>query len=73
MIELTKCKFKKTYYIKEIKGNEETRSFFSNIGCCKKDAITVINKIAGNYIVQIKDGRFGIDKRFAEKIWVSEE
>lgn len=73
MKKLTNCEFKKEYSIKEVNGSDETNLFFSNIGCCSGDSIKVIKKIAGNYIVEIKDGRFGIDKRFAEKIWVVEK
>lgn len=71
MIKLTECKYKNTYKIKEIQGTSETNLFFSNIGCSIGDTIKVIKKVSGNYVVEIKDGRFGIDKRFAEKIWVT--
>jgi ferrous iron transport protein A len=70
MIQLSKAKRKQPYQIKALKGSQETNLFFQNIGCHLGDEIRLIRQIAGNYIVEIKDGRFAIDKRFAEKIWV---
>lgn len=70
MIQLTNAIKKQPYQIEALKGSQETNLFFQNIGCHIGDDIRVIRQIAGNYIVEIKDGRFAIDKRFAEKIWV---
>jgi len=70
MIPLTKAKKRTPYLIGDILGNSETNRFFYNIGAASGEIITVISDVSGNYVVKIKDGRFGIDKRFAEKIMV---
>ncbi len=70
MIPLSQATKKTPYLIRELKGNEESNRFLKNIGCTIGEEIVIIKKIANNYIVHIKDGRFGIDQRFAQKIMV---
>ncbi|MFP4286856.1 MAG: FeoA domain-containing protein [Candidatus Izemoplasmataceae bacterium] len=70
MIPLTKAKKQVYYEVVSLLGNTESNRFFDNIGCSVGEKIMVISTIGSNYVVKIKDGRFGIDKRFAEKIMV---
>jgi Fe2+ transport system protein FeoA len=70
MISLTKASKGIPYKIKEIKGEFDTSSFFANIGAFQGETIKVISSIGDNYVVQIKNSRFGIDKRFARIIMV---
>ncbi|MFW5842128.1 MAG: FeoA family protein [Bacillota bacterium] len=70
MIPLSEAQYKTPYIIRSLTENTESNRFFMNLGCTIGDTITVINKVAGNYVVQIKDGRFGLDSRFAKKIMV---
>jgi len=58
------------YIVIEINGQKETNLFLKNIGLSIGDQITIISKLASNYIVSIKDGRFGIDERIAKLILV---
>ncbi len=58
------------YRVLEINGRTETNKFLNNIGLHVGDHITIISKLASNYIVNIKDGRFGIDEGIAKLIVV---
>ncbi len=67
---LSKCKQGVVYRIVEINGTSETNKLLSNIGLQEGDTITIINKLAANYIINIKDGRFGIDEGIARLLMV---
>ena len=56
--------------IKRIGGKDETRRFLENLGFVTGSAITVISKIGGNVIVNIKESRVAINKDMANKIMV---
>ncbi len=56
--------------IKRIGGKDETRRFLENLGFVTGSVITVISKIGGNVIVNIKDSRVAINKDMANKIMV---
>lgn len=68
--KLTTCKQGVKYLVAEINGEKETNMFLSNIGLSVGDSITIISKLSSNYIVSIKDGRFGIDEGIAKLIVV---
>jgi ferrous iron transport protein A len=59
-----------TYKVVELLGSQETNRFFSNLGLNEGEEITLISKLAGNYIVNIKDARYGIASDLAQKIRV---
>lgn len=69
-IILTKCIRGDVYRVVNIKGNEDTNKFLNNIGLHIDDEISIISKLASNFIVSIKDGRFGIDEGIAKLIEV---
>lgn len=60
----------KTYQVVELLGSKETNRFFSNLGLMPGESISIISKIAGNFVVKIKDGRYGMSINLAEKITV---
>lgn len=68
--KLSKGKQGLKYRVIAINGNSETKQFLNNIGLYVGDSITIISKLASNYIVNIKDGRFGIDVGIAKLIEV---
>ena len=67
-----KVEQKKRKLIKEhkIAGNEEVRRFLENLGFVAGSQVSVISKICGNVIVQIKESRVAISKEMAQKIIV---
>ena len=59
------------YIIKKIKSNdEELKKFLFTLGCYEGESITLISVLAENYIINIKDSRYSIDKELAEAIIV---
>ena len=65
---LTKAKVGETFNIKRVEGKEKVKSFLFTLGCFEGEEITVISKLAGNYIVIIKDSRYAIDESMAKVI-----
>ena len=56
--------------IKKVGGKDETRKFLESLGFVIGGAVTVISKIEGNMIVNVKDSRVAIGKDMANKIIV---
>lgn len=56
--------------IRKVGGKEETRRFLENLGFVAGSSVTVVSKIAGNMIVNVKDSRVAIGKDMANKIMV---
>lgn len=60
-----------TYIINSIDTNQEDmRDFLFTLGCYPGEQVTLISKLAGNYIINIKDSRYSIDKELAEAIFI---
>jgi len=71
MKALTKGKLNTTYIIEAVKTNQEDmRDFLFTLGCYPGEEITIISKLAGNCIVNIKDARYSIDEKLANSILV---
>ncbi len=58
------------FLIKKISGKEEVRRFLENLGLVAGTQVSVISKICGNVIIQIKDSRVAISREMAQKIIV---
>ncbi len=58
------------FLIKKITGKEEVRRFLENLGLVAGAQVSLISKISGNVIVQIKDSRVAISREMAQKIIV---
>ena len=58
------------FLIKKISGKEEVRRFLENHGLVAGAQVSLVSKISGNVIVQIKDSRVAISKEMAQKIIV---
>lgn len=56
--------------IKKVGGKEETRKFLENLGFVNGSIVTVVSRINGNMIVNIKDSRVAIGRDMANKIMV---
>ena len=57
-----------SFLIKKIMGKEEVRRFLENLGFVAGAEVSVVSKICGNVIVQIKESRVAISKEMAQKI-----
>ena len=68
---LSKVKFNKTYIVNKIEvEQDDVRNFLFSLGCYPGEEITIISKMASNYVVNIKDARYSIDKDLAKAIMV---
>ena len=68
---LSKVKFNKTYIVNKIEvEQDDVRNFLFSLGCYPGEEITIISKMASNYVVNIKDARYSIDKDLAKAIIV---
>ena len=56
--------------VARVGGKEETRRFLENLGFVPGVSVTVISKLGGNLIVNIKDSRIAIGNEMANKIMV---
>ena len=56
--------------IKKISGNPQIKSHLEPLGFVSGAEVTVINEIAGNLIVNIKETRVAVSKEMAQKIMI---
>lgn len=56
--------------VARVGGKEETRRFLENLGFVPGVSVTIISKLGGNLIVNIKDSRIAIGNDMANKIMV---
>ncbi len=56
--------------IKKIGGSREVKTHLETLGFVVGGSVTVINVIAGNVIVNVKDSRIAVSKEMAQKIMV---
>lgn len=56
--------------IKKIGGKQEVKAHLENLGFVVGGAVTVINTIGGNVIVNVKEFRIAISKEMAQKIMI---
>jgi len=56
--------------VARVGGKEETRRFLENLGFVPGVSVTVISKLGGNLIVNVKDSRIAIGNDMANKIMV---
>ncbi len=62
----------KTYQVVKIAGRDETIKHINDLGLIVDSKVTLINAIAGNMILNIKEARIGIGKDLADKVTVIE-
>lgn len=70
MMPLTLAEVGEANIIKKIGGRQEVRSHLENLGFIAGGAVTVINTIGGNVIVNVKESRIAISKEMAQKIMI---
>ncbi|MGN1160316.1 MAG: ferrous iron transport protein A [Lachnospiraceae bacterium] len=71
MMPLTMMKEGEPGVISRVSGKEETRRFLENLGFVAGGTVTVVSKINGNMIVNIKDSRVALGQDMANRIMVS--
>ena len=56
--------------IKKITGKDEVRLHLAELGFVVDSEVTVVNEIAGNLIIQVKESRIALDKTMANRIMI---
>ena len=67
---LTMAKAGETVTIKKITGKDEIRLHLAELGFVVGSEVTVVNEIAGNLIVQVKESRLALDRTMANRIMI---
>ena len=70
MIPLTLAEVGEKNIIKKIGGKQEIKAHLENLGFVVGGAVTIINSIGGNVIVNVRESRIAISKEMAQKIMV---
>jgi ferrous iron transport protein A len=65
---LSKAKIGQTFNIQGVEGKDNIKKFLFTLGCFAGEEITLISKLAGNYVVNIKDSRYALDENMAKSI-----
>lgn len=56
--------------IKKIGGRPETRQFLENLGFVAGSPVSVISRMGGNMIVEVKGARVAVNRDIAAKIMI---
>ena len=70
MMPLSMAKTGETVTIRKITGKDEVRQHLAELGIVVDGTVTVVNEIAGNLILQVKDSRIALDRTMANRIMV---
>ncbi len=71
MMPLAKGKLNTPYMVSHVNTNcEDIRNFLFTLGYYQGEKVTIISKLASNYIINIKDARYSIDEDLANAIIV---
>ena len=70
MMPLTMAKAGETVTIRKITGKDEIRLHLAELDFVVGSRVTVVNEIAGNLILQVKDSRIALDKTMANRIMI---
>ncbi|MCH4191520.1 MAG: ferrous iron transport protein A [Butyrivibrio sp.] len=56
--------------IRKITGQDDVRQHLAELGFVVDTDVTVVNEIAGNLILQVRDSRIALDKSMATRIMI---
>ena len=70
-MSLSSGELRTSYFIKAIDSiDQEMRDFLFSLGFYSGQKVTIISKLASNYIINVRDARYSIDKELAQAILV---
>ena len=70
MMPLTMAKAGESFIIRSISGRDEVQRHLAELGFAADGNVTVVNKIAGNLIVEVRNSRIALDKTMANRIMI---
>lgn len=56
--------------VKKVGGSPEVKKHLENLGFVAGSQVTVMNELAGNIIVKVKEARVAISREMAQKIMI---
>ncbi len=56
--------------IRRVAGKDEVRLHLAELGFVEDAVVTVVSALAGNLILQVKDGRVALDAGLASRIFI---
>lgn len=68
MMPLSMASPGETVTIRKITGRDEVRQHLSELGFVVDTAVTVVSKLAGSLILQVRDSRVALDGTLANRI-----
>ena len=70
MMPLTMAKAGETHPHLHLHVKDEIRLHLAELGFVVDSEVTVVNEIAGNLIIQVKESRIALDKTMANRIMI---
>lgn len=70
MMPLSMAKTGETVTIRRITGKDGVRQHLAELGFAVDAEVTVVNEIAGNLILQVKDSRVALDRGLANRVMI---
>lgn len=70
MMPLSFANIGEEFIIKKVGGNAEVKQHLENLGFVVGGNVSVVNTLAGNMIVKVKEARVAISQEMAAKIMV---
>ncbi len=73
LINLAQAKVGTAHVIGKIDTTDtDMKAFLFSLGCYEGEKVTVVSVLAENYVINVKDARYSIDRELAEAILVEE-
>ena len=70
MMPLTMAKPGETVTVRKITGRDSVRQHLAELGFVVDSSVTVVSRMGGNLILQVKDSRVALDKTMANRIMI---
>lgn len=70
MMPLTLASIGEENTVKKVGGSPEVKKHLENLGFVAGSQVTVMNELAGNIIVKVKEARVAISREMAQKIMI---
>lgn len=70
MMPLTMASTGEPVVIRKITGRDQVRQHLAEMGFVVDGTVTVVSRLAGNLIIQVKDSRIALDSTMANRIMV---
>lgn len=70
MMPLTMAKPGETVTVRKITGRDSVRQHLAELGFVVDSSVTVVSRMGGNLILQVKDSRIALDRAMANRIMI---